>query len=375
MILHITNDFNHTKVHKELYSHLDNLCIRQTIFIPLRNEQHIGNNHFDFITNNSEYIYSDKLKKYHKLFFKSKVNFLYNSLLRDINVSKVSLTHATTLFSDGTIAYKLFKNHNIPYIVTVRNTDIFTFFKYRKDLIPLAFKILNNASKIIFISESNRRAFKNLSVMKKYYDKLSPQIEIVNNGIDNYWISNKEKYKTNNSSKNYRFLFIGRFDKNKNIENLIYGMEEFMNNNKEVQLQLDVVGGNGSMHTKVVRLINSKNWINFHGIINDKNELKRIFKTVDYFSLISFHETFGLVYLEALSQGKPILFTEKQGIDFTFLFKVGERVDPTSIDDISKKIMLLIDSSYNKINNIDFKLFMWEKIAKKYNEIYNQIIK
>jgi len=375
MILHLANDFNHTKVHKELYSHLDCLYIRQIVFIPLRKEQHIGDNHFDFVTNDSEFVYSDRLKKYHKFFFKNKISFLYNNLLKKINISKLSLSHATTLFSDGAIAYKLFKYHNIPYIVTVRNTDIFTFFKYRKDLIPLALKILYNASKIVFVSESNRRAFNNLSFIKKHYSNFSPRVEVINNGINNYWLSNKESYEKSNSLQNYRFLFIGRFDKNKNIENLIYGMEKFMNYNKEVKLQLDVVGGNGAMHNKVVRLISSKKWINFHGIINDKTELKKIFKSVDFFSLISFYETFGLVYLEALSQGKPILFTEGQGVDFTFVFRVGEKVNPRSIDDISKKIKLLVDSKYQQINNIDFNVFMWKNIAKKYSEIYNQIIK
>ncbi|AYM99069.1 hypothetical protein [Chryseobacterium sp. 3008163] len=140
MILHIANDFNLTKVHKELYSNLDRLGIKQKIFTPLRIESQIGNNHFSFTQADSEYIYSDRLKKYHKIFFNEKINFLYKSLISKIDCKQITLTHATTLFSDGAIAYRLFKDYGIPYIVAVRNTDLNLYFKYRKNLIGLGKK-------------------------------------------------------------------------------------------------------------------------------------------------------------------------------------------------------------------------------------------
>ena len=35
-----------------------------------------------------------------------------------------SLTHATTLLTDGGLAYRFYKQYGIPYIVAVRNTDV-----------------------------------------------------------------------------------------------------------------------------------------------------------------------------------------------------------------------------------------------------------
>src|SRR5690606_17256122 len=115
----------------------------------------------------SNIVYSKQLKKYHRFLFSAKVNYLYEDLINKVDISLHDITYATTLFSDGYVANKLFQNFEIPYIIAVRNTDIHIFLKYRPDLKNLALEILSDASQIIFISQSNfdnfysHRFFKN----------------------------------------------------------------------------------------------------------------------------------------------------------------------------------------------------------------------
>src|SRR5690606_27697826 len=133
------------------------------------------------------------------------------------------------------------------------------------------------------------------------------------------------------------FLFIGRFDNNKNVENLIDSLN-IVRQQTDFPITLDLIGGTGNRHEKIIQKTKNFNWINYHGEIFNKDQLKEIFKTANYLSMISHTETFGLVYLEALSQGKPILYTKGQGVDGMFNFEIGEAVNSTDINDICSKI-------------------------------------
>ncbi len=371
MILHIANDYNYTKVHRQLYENLDDLNIKQKIFIPFRNKSQIGNNHFNFNVKESEYVYSSKINILHRIIFPFKTYRLLKSLESSINIDEIKLIHATTLFSDGVLAYKLNKKFNIPYVVAVRNTDINFYFNKRKELIPLGIKILTNASKIIFISEANRIDFINKPQIKQELDSILNKIVVINNGIDEFWLKNINPYKP---SYSYNFLFIGRFDKNKNVERLIDALQE-IRKYKNLPIFLRLVGGKGSNHKEVLDKITSLNWIEYIGEVYNKEELLKIFNESDYFSLVSHFETFGLVYIEALSQGKPILYTKGQGIDGMFNFKFGEASESKKTENIVYSIENLLKNNYSEINQIDFNQFNWKDIAIKYVNLYNEILK
>lgn len=370
MVLHITNDFNLTKVHKELYCQLDKLGLKQTIYIPLRTQSQIGKNHFPFSMVGSEYIYSKTLLLYHKLLFRSKIDFLYQDLVDKIDCSKITLTHATTLFSDGAIAYRLYKDFGIPYIVAVRNTDLNIYFKYRKNLIGLGKKILINAKKVVFISNSNRITFNKIKSLKEIDKIVKDKITVINNGIDDFWINNIKKF-VNKNKNSYNFLYIGRFDKNKNVEMLIDALKKFKVSHKKT-VKLSLIGGTGNRHNNVLDKLNGEDWITYYGAIYNKSELVKHYLANDFFAMISKTETFGLVYMEALSQGLPLLYTEDQGIDKTFAIKFGQAVKCNNINHIIAKIDELCNDDYQSINNIDFEFFRWSKIALIYLKIYNE---
>ena len=87
-------------------------------------------------------------------------------------------------------------------------------------------------------------------------------------------------------------------------------------------------------------------------------------------------ETFGLVYIESLSQGLPVLYLRDEGIDGVFKYKIGEKCNVHSIKEITDSLVNLIDN-YSKydIDKIDFEQFRWRNIAARYLTIYKSICK
>lgn len=90
-----------------------------------------------------------------------------------------------------------------------------------------------------------------------------------------------------------------------------------------------------------------------------------MFAESDIFVMVSHSETFGLVYIEALSQGLPILYTRGQGIDGTLKEKIGEAADSYDENSIKKAICRLIDEyeQYEPIGKSLYR-FSWDNIAR-----------
>ena len=372
-VLHICNDYSYSKVYKNLYYNLDKQGVEQVVYHPLRSKNNIGKNQIDFENNKSHYIYSKfLLKSYHRILFRYKINSLYRDILDYENLTSFDVMYPTTLFSDGALALKLHLKLGIPYIVAVRNTDVNLFLKYRPDLILLAFKILKYAQKIVFISEGLKRKFFSHLLIKKKIKILSDKTVVISNGIDDFWLKNivlKPKFKP----KRLNFIYIGRFDKNKNIITVINALESLRKAYPEIKLNL--VGGGGNRDEEVLNII-SKNldWIQFHGYVLDKRNLLSILRQNDYFLMPSIFETFGLVFIEALSQGLPILYTKGQGVDGLFTDNVGEGVFP-DLESVTNGILTLIEKPLFDFSEVNFKCYCWSMIANQYKLLFNSVIK
>ena len=92
---------------------------------------------------------------------------------------------------------------------------------------------------------------------------------------------------------------------------------------------------------------------------------------MDIFCMNSFYETFGLVYLEALSQQLPIIYTLNQGVDGLIPKNYGQgcSTDPLSIE---KAILNQISNINNKtqVSKEFINLFDWKKISIQYEKLY-----
>ena len=93
--------------------------------------------------------------------------------------------------------------------------------------------------------------------------------------------------------------------------------------------------------------------------------------------MLSTPETFGLVYIEAMSQGTPIIYSKFTGIDGFFKDgEVGYGIDPKNYNKLNDNIDLIIKNYKNISENClqNSITFNWHNISKKYIQIYYNVI-
>jgi glycosyltransferase involved in cell wall biosynthesis len=241
---------------------------------------------------------------------------LYRELEQLKLFENTDFVHAHNLFNDGAVAYRLKKKYNIDYVVTIRLTDTELQYKYMYQRRPFIHKVLKNAKRIIFISEQSKD-----SLVKRLPKKVTRNIEkkfaLVPNGIDDFWINNIASKKELDQTNPFKLLFVGRIIPLKNIE-LILEACRIVNKKGDFKVVLSIVGGESPDHQDYyktfLKQLQNYDFVEYLNKISDKNELRDIYRRADAFILPSKAELFGLVYLEALSQGLPVIYSKNSGI-------------------------------------------------------------
>lgn len=364
-ILYIAEDYPGSSVHHHLASSLFNA----------------GNRVVVFTCNRDSFTKEDSLKKYgvysyeykyakvdinhlrYKYDFLAKRRCKMRLMEQSVSFEEIDFVLASTMFSDGVSALDIYRKYGIPYTVFARSTDVDLYVKRLLHLWIFGINIVNNASKIIFVSECLKRKFC-LSFFSVFVEK--NKFVVIPNGIDNFWHNNVYRHERDNKPKN--ILYIGDFSSNKNVLLLIDVFKMLQTQYKGLQLNL-VGGGTKSRGNddsrKIYAKIDGNSDIHFWGKIYDENKLKEIMRNNDIFVMISHHETFGLVYIEALSQGLPIVYTQGQGVDGFFDdVNIGEKVNSHSFDSVYNAIKRIIDH-YEEYEYIEDGLekFNWDYIS------------
>jgi glycosyltransferase involved in cell wall biosynthesis len=372
-VLHINSNYLTSKLHENLVDRLETEEMHNTIYMPIKQET---KEHFLYDSKHEVYtpICFHNIDKY---LFTWKQRKIYRKLKSTVNVNDISVTHAHTLFTDGNIAYQLFKEYGIPYIVTVRgNTDIHSFFKLRINLRNRGRRILKNASKVVFLSESNKRELLSTYIKSEDLKKDILSKTIVNpNGIDDFWFENVGEPKDLQTNKPLECVYVGKTMKLKNILGTIRALE-VLEEKYGIKSRLTTVGKTLEADYAKKVIEDGKDRLQVVEQMS-REELIHQYRKSDVFVMPSFKETFGLVYPEAMSQGLPVLYTKGQGFDQQFEDGVvGYPVDAYNPEDIADKIKLVMED-YNNISIRaieNFKKFNWDELAMVYKQVYIEII-
>lgn len=369
-VLHIANDYAGSQAYSQLAAALDAQGVQQTVFTTIRSENAKGCNYLNFQTEGSVIHYSDNFSLYHRLLYRQKARSNYRALRAFVDVRSVDFSHAHTMFSDGILALKLKKQFGIPYIVTVRNTDLNLYMRYMPHTWMVGRQILQEADQIIFISKAHMRRAPKWVVAPK--DVLERKAVNIPNGIDDYWFEHIDSSRHIAPIKSpWRLIYVGNFTANKNVPRLMLAVLHL--NKRGIPTTLDIVGAKGRDTNRIMRIAQTHPEIfKLHGEIRDKDRLRALFREMHIFALASLRETFGLVYVEALTQGLPILYSEGEGVDGFFDEQYGMACNPrsrASIETSLERIMeayprLSIDEGYLSAQ------FDWRRIAGMYLSLY-----
>lgn len=152
-------------------------------------------------------------------------------------------------------------------------------------------------------------------------------------GVPSFFLSEKK-----DKSFNYpisKFIYIGSFIKRKHAYELLKGLKK----SGIKSFNLDFVG-DGIMKHQLEDFVSKEKWddkVIFHGFL-PRTQIPQMLENAECFCMISEEETFGLVYLEAMSKGLITIASRNEGMEGIiidgvngFLCKAGDSDELASI--------------------------------------------
>ena len=106
---------------------------------------------------------------------------------------------------------------------------------------------------------------------------------------------------------------------------------------------------------------------------NNKEELAEYYSMADVFLNLSYEETFGLVTLEAMACGTPVIVYDRTAVPEIVDETCGEIVSAGNIDELAKKVEIIdklskTDACVRKAQEFDYK-----NCYKKYVQLYEKL--
>lgn len=363
VILHISNDYFNSTVYRNLHHCLLKHKVDSYMFVPRGNN---STNELD----DKNVIQCKCFNKSDRFFFFKKQKKIIKELEKEVIGLKPSLLHGHFVFSSGFACMKMKKKYNIPYIVTVRNTDANVFFKRLFHLRKVGLRVILNAERVVFLSPSYMDLVINKYIPSKYKELVRNKSIILANGINEFWFKNLYEQDKILIKDKLNLLTVGAINNNKNQLTVAKATEDLIK--KGLDVKYTIIGN--IEDEKVYNELQNYKFIKFVGQ-QPKEKLIEYYRDADVFVMPSIQETFGLVYAEAMSQGLPVIYSKGQGFDGQFVEgQVGYHVECLESEDIADKIICIMEE-YNEISKrclLNLNKFSWDKIAYQYIKLYDE---
>ena len=357
--LQVCSYYTDSKLYKNLFASLNDLGEASHIFYFTDKKGPIPE---------EDVILSQAYNKFERFLYFVKHKKVYMDLLSKVDIKDYSHSHAHSLMSNGYISYLLKKDFGLKYMTAVRRTDLFFFMKYKPYLKGLGAKILDEAEDVVFLSPVFLDQAEKIFGPKMKTD-LRSKSHIIPNGIEPIYLENQPESK--DIDKSLRLVFIGKAsDPNKNLKTIIATVDKLREMGEDISL--DIIG---SMDEASKEDLKNKSYLNILGRLTPE-EIIPVLRKDHIYIMPSYTETFGLVYVEAMSQGLPVIYTRGQGFDGQFPEgRVGYAVDPDSADEIIGAIEKIREDypsmSARAIEGA--RAYNWPDIGKEYKDIYEKI--
>ena len=301
------------------------------------------------------------------------------------------LIHAHVALPDGQAAVCLKQIYRVPAVVTIHGQDFQTTVNRSGRVKAKLLEVLDNADQIITVSSK----LKNIGIKLGEQYSFGSKIEVVNNGIDlkvlppdqteirtqalqssgysesGHFFARKDKI---------RIVSVSNLKKTKGIDLNIQALAVLVK--KYPNLEYYIVG-DGEERPNLERLVKDLGLgdkVSFLGRLPHAEALKQI-AAADIFSLPSWQEGFGVVYIEAMAQGIPVIGVRGEGIEDAIVHEQnGLLVRPQDVNDLVNALERLLSSpSFAAKLAAEAKAtvrknFTWQKNAEKTVNVYKRLL-
>lgn len=229
--------------------------------------------------------------------------------------------------------------------------------------------LVKNCHRIIAATEKEKKD------IILHYDALPETISVIPCGVNLELFQPMDKERArqqlgfDGNGKN--LLFVGRIEPLKGVDKLLMAMTYLKN---KQGLRLLVVGGDGHGQDEVERLqrlsreLHIQDSVTFLGLIKQE-ELPLFYSAADVCVVPSYYESFGLVALESLACGTPVVSTKVGGVENVIhQGETGYVVADNTPQHMAQKIALLLSRPNGSTESVNLMRasvagFSWSNIA------------
>ncbi|MDE1871373.1 MAG: glycosyltransferase [Candidatus Micrarchaeota archaeon] len=306
--------------------------------------------------------------------------FPLGSRLRTMNL-RMDINHAHTPFMMGMHALLLSKFDKTPVVGSFHT--LFTDRSVIREYVVGNRRVTNTIIKYswkyarLFYNKCDGVAAPSDAIRRMLNGKGIRNVDVIANGVDirkfNPEVSGYTIRKRFAKGDEKLVMYVGRISKEKRLETLIKAAGAL----KKERIRFAIVGAGPAQehYQSMVERMHLQDRIKFAGFI-DNSELPRYYAACDAFCIPSTFETQGVVSLEAMASGKPVI-----GADYLALRDVikdgknGEKFRPNDSMDCAKKIKKVINNidSYKEMR-ITAKRYSIENTTTDLLDLYRRIL-
>lgn len=230
--------------------------------------------------------------------------------------------------------------------------------------------LLNKFDKLLMVSGNESEWF----IKKFNIDK--SKFELTPNCIPKNYLNlrNKTRFKKKYDIRNNEIMILSlsRLHKSKGLDQVIKVSKHF----PDIKF---FIAGEGEYKQELQNLISELNIKNviFTGSLTEEDKLEA-YAAADIFIHPSHFEAFGIVILEAMSQGCAVIASNKGGMPWV-VDKAGLLFEDNDLDDLKIKLGLLVRdkklrNNLSRLGRERARNFTWDKIANKIERVYKELL-
>jgi glycosyltransferase involved in cell wall biosynthesis len=266
----------------------------------------------DFIDDNGlptySIIYQALIPKLRKLIYK-KFSIAIQKTYFDyvLKFGKPDVIHAHSVFHGGMCAFFIAHNNKIPFVITEHLTSFMTGGITHDDDLQVARDIFNNADAAIIVSNNFKHD------IEKALQLPANTFQVIHNLVADLFFENVIEKKYDAATENFEF-FTNSFLLPRKNHKLIFDAVRILLNKGVHNFRLHV-GGDGPLRNELenyVTMLELNEYVIFKGSLSRK-EVKAAVDASHAFVLASTYETFGVVLIESLACGRPVVTTDSGG--------------------------------------------------------------
>lgn len=292
----------------------------------------------------------------------------------------VDLIHAHVAHPDGAAALKFGQKYNIPVVVTIHGQDFAYTLNRSRTCAESVKATLKGAAGVILVSEKLKKQYG----VETWADQLT-KYKVIYNGVnldDVVQVSETELgTDSNQEPSRHRLLSVGFLRPDKGQAVVLKALPELIREFPDLEYR---IVGDGSERQTLEALtleLGLRDHVVFLGSL-PHHEAMREMAQCEVFVLPSWKEAFGVVYLEAMAHGKPIVGTRGEGIaEILAQEDVGLAVPPKDVAALTKGIQELLRHPERakamgaRGKDLVNRKFTWQYNAQKTLEVYREAIR